>query len=142
MLAAHCRQRIAGLKVPRRIGLRAGRLPSRRPARSSSGTCANRTGPATNSTQEANHAQHDVDVPLSVRHISEHGRTTYADSEVVTNEADGVRRIEFGALAKRVDQLAAGRRRLGVEPGDRVRPSPGTPRSTRRRTSPSPARAR
>ena len=61
-----------------------------------------------------------MDFPLTVRYIFEHGRTTYADSEVVTNEADGVRRIEFGALADRVDQLAAGLRRLGVEPGDRV----------------------
>ena len=61
-----------------------------------------------------------MDFPLTVRHIFEHGRTTYADSEVVTNGADGVRRIEFGALADRVDQLAAGLRRLGVEPGDRV----------------------
>ena len=40
-----------------------------------------------------------MDFPLTVRHIFEHGRTTYADSKVVTNEADGVRRIEFGALA-------------------------------------------
>ena len=61
-----------------------------------------------------------MDFPLTVRHIFEHGRSTYADSEVVTNEADGVRRIEFGALADRADQLAAGLRRLGVEPGDRV----------------------
>ncbi len=61
-----------------------------------------------------------MDFPLTVRHIFEHGRTTYADSEVVTNEADGVRRITFGALADRADQLAAGLRRLGVGPGDRV----------------------
>ena len=61
-----------------------------------------------------------MDFPLTVRHIFEHGRSTYADSEVVTNEADGVRRIEFGALADRVDQLAAGLGRLGVEPGNRV----------------------
>ena len=61
-----------------------------------------------------------MEFPLGVRHIFEHGRTTYADSEVVTNEAEGVRRIKFGALADRADQLAAGLRRLGVEPGDRV----------------------
>jgi fatty-acyl-CoA synthase len=61
-----------------------------------------------------------MDFPLTVRHIFDHGRNTYADSEVVTNEAGGVRRITFGALADRVDQLAAGLRRLGVEPGDRV----------------------
>jgi fatty-acyl-CoA synthase len=61
-----------------------------------------------------------MEFPLTVRHIFGHGRNTYADSEVVTNEAGGVRRITFGALADRVDQLAAGLRRLGVEPGDRV----------------------
>jgi fatty-acyl-CoA synthase len=61
-----------------------------------------------------------MDFPLTVRHIFEHGRTLYADSEVVTSEADGARRIGFGALADRADQLAAGLRRLGVGPGDRV----------------------
>jgi len=61
-----------------------------------------------------------MDFPLTVRHIFEHGRTLYADSEVVTSETGGARRIEFGALADRADQLAAGLRRLGVEPGDRV----------------------
>jgi fatty-acyl-CoA synthase len=61
-----------------------------------------------------------MDFPLTVRHIFEHGRTLYADSEVVTSEADGARRIEFGALADRAEQLAAGLRRLGVKPDDRV----------------------
>jgi len=61
-----------------------------------------------------------MDFPLTVGHIFEHGRTLYADSEVVTSEAEGARRIEFGALADRADQLAAGLRRLGVKPGDRV----------------------
>ena len=61
-----------------------------------------------------------MDFPLTIRHIFEHGRALYADSEVVTSEDDGARRIEFGALADRADQLAAGLRRLGVKPGDRV----------------------
>ncbi len=61
-----------------------------------------------------------MDFPLTVRHIFEHGRALYADSEVVTSEADGPRRIEFGALADRAEQLAAGLRRLGVREGDRV----------------------
>jgi fatty-acyl-CoA synthase len=62
-----------------------------------------------------------MDFPLTVGHIFAHGRTLYADSEVVTSEADGARRrIQFGALADRADQLAAALRRLGVEPGDRV----------------------
>jgi acyl-CoA synthetase (AMP-forming)/AMP-acid ligase II len=61
-----------------------------------------------------------MDYPLTVRHIFEHGRALYGDSEVVTSEADGARRIEFGALADRAGQLAAALRRLGVGPGDRV----------------------
>ena len=61
-----------------------------------------------------------MDFPLTVGHIFRHGRALYADSEVVTSEAGGVRRIEFGALAERAEQLAAGLRRLGVGPGDRV----------------------
>jgi fatty-acyl-CoA synthase len=61
-----------------------------------------------------------MDFPLTIGHIFEHGRATYPDSAVLTNEAGGVRRIEFGALAERAEQLAAGLRRLGVRPGDRV----------------------
>ena len=61
-----------------------------------------------------------MDYPLTVRHIFEHGRALYGDSEVVTCEADGARRIEFAALADRAEQLAAGLRRLGIGPGDRV----------------------
>ena len=61
-----------------------------------------------------------MDFPLTIRHIFDHGRALYADSEVVTSEAEGARRITFGALADRADQLAAGLRRLGVKPGDRV----------------------
>jgi fatty-acyl-CoA synthase len=61
-----------------------------------------------------------MEFPLTVGHIFEHGRALYADSMVVTNAGPGVRRIEFGALAERAEQLAAGLRRLGIEPGDRV----------------------
>ena len=61
-----------------------------------------------------------MDFPLTVGHIFEHGRALYADSEVVTSEADGARRTEFMTVAYRAEQLAAGLHRLGVEPGDRV----------------------
>ena len=62
-----------------------------------------------------------MDFPLTVGHIFQHGRTLYADSEVVTSQAGGARRrIAFGALADRAEQLAVALRRLGVQPGDRV----------------------
>jgi len=61
-----------------------------------------------------------MDFPLTIRHIFEHGRALYADSEVVTCEAGGARRVEFMTLADRAEQLAAALRRLGVETGDRV----------------------
>ena len=61
-----------------------------------------------------------MDYPLTIRHIFEHGRALYGDSEVITNEAGGARHSEFAAVADRADQLAAALRRLGVAPGDRV----------------------
>jgi fatty-acyl-CoA synthase len=61
-----------------------------------------------------------MEFPLTVRHIFEHGRALYADSEVVTSEADGARHVAFMTVAYRAEQLAAALRRLGVEPGDRV----------------------
>ncbi len=61
-----------------------------------------------------------MDFPLTIRHIFEHGRALYADSEVVTSQAGGARRVDFMTLANRAEQLAAALRRLGVEPGDRV----------------------
>jgi fatty-acyl-CoA synthase len=61
-----------------------------------------------------------MDFPLTIGHIFGHGRACYADSAVVTNAGSGVRRIEFGALAERAEQLAAGLRRLGIKSGDRV----------------------
>jgi len=61
-----------------------------------------------------------MDFPLTVRHIFEHGRALYADSEVVTSEVGGARHTDFMTVAYRAEQLAAALRRLGVEPGDRV----------------------
>ena len=60
------------------------------------------------------------DFPLTIRHIFEHGRDTYPDSQIITLTADGERRIDFASLARRVGKLANALRRAGVRQGDRV----------------------
>ena len=60
------------------------------------------------------------DFPLTIRHIFEHGRDTYPDSQIITLTADGERRIDFASLAKRVGKLANALHRAGVREGDRV----------------------
>src|SRR3954447_26748378 len=62
--------------------------------------------------------QHDY--PLTLQHVLWRMRTMNADREVVTKTEDGVERISFGELAKRVDRLAHALVKLGVKPGDRV----------------------
>src|SRR6476619_7583952 len=58
--------------------------------------------------------------PLTIGMIFRHGRTVYADSEVVTFEGETSRRSTYAEVGDRTDQLAASLTRLGVEPGTRV----------------------
>jgi len=58
--------------------------------------------------------------PLTIGMIFRHGRTVYADSEVVTFEGETSRRSTYAEVGDRTDQLAAALTRLGVEPGTRV----------------------
>jgi fatty-acyl-CoA synthase len=60
------------------------------------------------------------DRPLSITHIFEHGRTIYAESEVVTATTGGTRRATFSEVGQRTEKLAAALKRLGLEQGDRV----------------------
>src|SRR3954451_21426508 len=62
--------------------------------------------------------QHDH--PLTLQHVLWRMRTMNADREVVTKTEDGVERITFGDLARRVDKLAHALTDLGLKPGDRV----------------------
>jgi fatty-acyl-CoA synthase len=62
--------------------------------------------------------QHDH--PLTLQHVLWRMRTMNADREVVTKTEDGVERISFGDLAKRVDRLAHALTDMGLQPGDRV----------------------
>ena len=60
------------------------------------------------------------EAPLTLADILRRGRTLFADSEIVTFEGDCSRRATFAEVTDRVARLAAGLRRLGVRPGDRV----------------------
>ncbi|MDX6641308.1 MAG: hypothetical protein QOF12_2319, partial [Solirubrobacteraceae bacterium] len=62
--------------------------------------------------------QHDH--PLTLQHVLWRMRTMNADRQVVTKTEDGVDRISFGDLARRVDRLAHALTGLGVQPGDRI----------------------
>jgi len=62
--------------------------------------------------------QHDH--PLTLQHVLWRMRTMNADRQVVTKTEDGVDRISFGEVARRVDRLAHALTALGVGPGDRV----------------------
>ena len=60
------------------------------------------------------------DFPLTIGMIFRHGRSVYANSEVVTYEGDGSRHSTYAEVGDRVDQLASALAKLGVESGSRV----------------------
>jgi fatty-acyl-CoA synthase len=60
------------------------------------------------------------DYPLTLTSIYRRGRSLFGDSQVVTNQGTDLRRASFATVADRAERLAAGLRRLGVGPDDRV----------------------
>jgi fatty-acyl-CoA synthase len=60
------------------------------------------------------------DFPLTLQHTLGRAERLFANSEIVTNTAEGPRRTTYGAWARRVHQLAGALKRLGVQKGDRV----------------------
>jgi fatty-acyl-CoA synthase len=61
-----------------------------------------------------------LDFPLTLTSIYRRGRSLFGDSEVVSNQGADARRATFATVADRAEKLAAGLRRLGVGPDDRV----------------------
>jgi fatty-acyl-CoA synthase len=60
------------------------------------------------------------DRQLTVHSIFQHGATIYSDSRIAAFDGDRIRRMSYGEIAARTARLAAGLRRLGIRPGDRV----------------------
>jgi fatty-acyl-CoA synthase len=60
------------------------------------------------------------DFQLTVSAILQHGRTVFRNSEVVTWQGDGARRVSFADLGANAERLANALAGLGVGPGDRV----------------------
>jgi acyl-CoA synthetase (AMP-forming)/AMP-acid ligase II len=58
--------------------------------------------------------------PLTIGAILAHGRTVFADSEVITFEGDRTRRATYAQVAARAARLANALHRLGIGRGDRV----------------------
>jgi fatty-acyl-CoA synthase len=60
------------------------------------------------------------DFPLTLQHTLGRAERLFANSEIVTNTAEGPRRTTYGAWARRVHQLGGALKRLGVQKGDRI----------------------
>ncbi len=60
------------------------------------------------------------DWPLTLQEVLRRGATLFADSRVVTFQGAGSRTATYAEVARRSSLLAAGLRRLGIGPGDRV----------------------
>src|SRR4029077_9108025 len=60
------------------------------------------------------------DYELSVQHMLWRMERLHSKKEVVTKREQGLHRITYGELVRRINRLAGALKRLGVKPGDRV----------------------
>lgn len=60
------------------------------------------------------------DIPLTVASIVRHATSIHADSQVVTPTGSGYRTTTYGALKRRISQLANALRSLGITDDQRV----------------------
>ncbi len=60
------------------------------------------------------------DYELSVQHMLWRMERLHSKKEVVTKREQGLHRITYGDLVRRINRLAGALKRLGVKPGDRV----------------------
>src|ERR1700687_5893150 len=60
------------------------------------------------------------DYELSVQHVLWRLERLHSKKEVVTKREQGLHRITYGDLVRRINRLAGALKRLGVTPGDRL----------------------
>lgn len=61
-----------------------------------------------------------MDVPLTIQMILERARTLFPKKTIITREANGFHRYNYGDFYQRVAKLAAALIDMGIKPGDRV----------------------
>jgi acyl-CoA synthetase (AMP-forming)/AMP-acid ligase II len=67
-----------------------------------------------------------MDYPLTVTSMLERARRMFPNKEIVTKAGPSLERMSYARMIEGVGRLANALARLGVKPGDRGRPLPGT----------------
>ena len=62
-----------------------------------------------------------MDFPLTLQHIFNRGTRLFPDREIVTGGLGAQHRYTYKDFARRVHRLASAFKKLGLQPGDRVR---------------------
>src|SRR5229473_4975777 len=61
-----------------------------------------------------------MDYPLTLTHVLERAAKLYPNKEIASKMPDGMHRYSYRDFHVRVHRLAAGLKRLGIQPGERV----------------------